>query len=236
MGSILVVGASGSIGRALTLALAQRYPDKKIFASYRRQLADFNSANIVPVQLDVTDESAIQALAPELGELDRVVNATGMLHDEGHSPEKSLRQIERDFFLKNIEINTLPTLYLAKHLSKNFKHARPAVFASISAKVASIGDNQLGGWTSYRCAKVALNMALKNISIEWKRTLPNVTVAALHPGTTESALSQPFQKNVPSEKLFSPQTTANYLMAIIEGLKPEDSGKFWSWDGSELPW
>jgi len=135
-----------------------------------------------------------------------------------------------------MEVNVLPTLYLAQHLLPKMQHGRPAVFSAISARVGSIEDNQLGGWYSYRASKAALNMCLKNIANEWRLKLKNVSVAALHPGTTDTELSKPFQKNVPSEKLFSPARTANYLYNILDSLTPEKSGRFWAWDGNEIEW
>jgi NAD(P)-dependent dehydrogenase (short-subunit alcohol dehydrogenase family) len=94
----------------------------------------------------------------------------------------------------------------------------------------------MGGWYSYRTSKAALNMVLKNLSIEWRRTMPRCSVAALHPGTTDTPLSAPFQRNVSAEKLFTPAQTAGYLLALIDQLTPKVSGRFWSWDGEILPW
>lgn len=135
-----------------------------------------------------------------------------------------------------MQINALPSLLLAKHLQANFKHKRPGIFATISAKVGSIEDNRLGGWYSYRASKAALNMCLKTLAIEWQRVLPNVAVAALHPGTTDTFLSKPFQKNVPPEQLFTPEQSANYMLKVLKQLKPSETGKFWAFDGELLPW
>jgi len=110
------------------------------------------------------------------------------------------------------------------------------VFATVSARVGSIEDNRLGGWFSYRASKAALNMCLKTLAIEWRRTLPNVAVAALHPGTTDTALSRPFQHNVPREQLFTPRQTANYLLNVLDGLEPAQSTQFLAFDGEWLPW
>ena len=95
---------------------------------------------------------------------------------------------------------------------------------------------RLGGWVSYRASKAALNMCLKTVAIEWGRTLPNVTVAALHPGTTDTALSKPFQRHVPAGQLFSPQQSAGYMLEVLDQLNARDSGKFWAFDGELLPW
>jgi NAD(P)-dependent dehydrogenase (short-subunit alcohol dehydrogenase family) len=110
------------------------------------------------------------------------------------------------------------------------------VFASISARVGSIGDNRLGGWYAYRGAKAAQNMFTRTLAIEWARTRRNVICVALHPGTTDTELSRPFQANVPPEKLFAPGRTVHQLLEVIDRLTPADSGSFLAWDGSPIPW
>ena len=108
--------------------------------------------------------------------------------------------------------------------------------AAVSARVGSIEDNRLGGWYSYRMSKAALNMALKTLSIEWKHSHAKGCVAALHPGTNDSPLSKPFQANVAAQNLFDPACTATCFVTLLTRLQPADSGKFWAWDGSQLPW
>jgi NAD(P)-dependent dehydrogenase (short-subunit alcohol dehydrogenase family) len=108
--------------------------------------------------------------------------------------------------------------------------------ATISAKVGSIGDNSSGGWYGYRASKAALNMFIKTTSIEYKRTCPQAIVVALHPGTTDTNLSLPFQRNVPPDKLFSVDRTVSQLLTVIDGLESSDSGEFFAWDGNKLPW
>jgi len=110
------------------------------------------------------------------------------------------------------------------------------VFANISARVGSIGDNRLGGWYAYRGAKAAQNMFTKTLAIEWARSRRNVICVALHPGTTDTDLSRPFQANVPAGKLFTPERTVRQLLEIIDRLTPADTGRFLAWDGGGIPW
>jgi NAD(P)-dependent dehydrogenase (short-subunit alcohol dehydrogenase family) len=116
------------------------------------------------------------------------------------------------------------------------KHDTRSILATISAKVGSIGDNQIGGWYGYRASKAALNMFIRTTAIEYKRTCPNVIMVALHPGTTDTRLSLPFQRNVPPEKLFSVDRTVSQLLTVMNNLTPIDSGEFFSWDGSRIVW
>jgi NAD(P)-dependent dehydrogenase (short-subunit alcohol dehydrogenase family) len=116
------------------------------------------------------------------------------------------------------------------------RHKERSIFATISAKVGSIGDNRLGGWYGYRASKTALNMFMRTVAIEYSRRCPKNIVVTLHPGTTDTRLSKPFQKNVPPEKLFSVDRTVTQLLTVMENLEEGDSGQFFSWDGSRLPW
>ena len=112
----------------------------------------------------------------------------------------------------------------------------PCHFASLSARVGSIGDNRLGGWYAYRGANAAQNQLLRTLALEWQRRLPLACVSLLHPGTTATALSAPFRGSVPAEQLFTPQRAAGHLLDVIKGLGPEQSGSFWAWDATAIPW
>lgn len=232
----LIMGGSGGIGQAFIEQYLKHDKSNLIHATYYQNKPGSFNRRVQWHQVNVTEEEQIESLCSQLDEIDVSINAIGMLHDSIHGPEKSTRQIDADYFLNSMKINALPTLLLAKHLAPCLKHKRPAHFATVSARVGSIEENHLGGWYSYRASKAALNMVLKTLSIEWKRELPNIVVSALHPGTTDTRLSRPFQKNVPAGSLFSPAQSVGYMMQVIEGLSPKQSGSFWSFDGETLPW
>lgn len=232
----VIVGASGGIGQALAERIADEDVNHQVTATYHQTVPPLQRPNITWHQVDVTEEADIQKLAAACNKTDWLINAAGLLHTPEQGPEKSIRQTTPAFFLQNMTINCLPTLLLAKHFQSLLRQSEASVFATVSARVGSISENELGGWYSYRSSKAALNMVLKNLSNEWRRSLPHCSVAALHPGTTDTPLSVPFQRNVPAEKLFTPAQTAGYLIAVIKQLSPQVSGKFWSWDGETLPW
>jgi NAD(P)-dependent dehydrogenase (short-subunit alcohol dehydrogenase family) len=234
---IVVAGGSGGIGSAFVEKLARRANVETIIATYYRgNPSVVEHPNVSWQQLDLTHEAAVRDWAAQVGEIDWLINTAGMLHTPAQGPEKTIRHIDPDFFMQNMNINALPSLLLAKHLHSKFRHGRPGVFATVSARVGSIEDNCLGGWFSYRASKAALNMCLKTLAIEWRRSLPNVAVAALHPGTTDTALSRPFQHNVPTGQLFTPGQSVSSMLDVLERLKPADSGQFLAFDGEALPW
>lgn len=234
--NIVIAGGSGGIGGAFVEALARRPEVDKIIATCNRHSSVLDHPKVAWHRLDLTDEAAIRGWAAEVDEIDWLINAAGILHTRSRGPEKSIRQVDPAFFLENMSINALPALLLAKHLHDKFRHGRPAVFATVSARVGSIEDNRLGGWISYRASKAALNMSIKTLAIEWQRTLPNVAVVALHPGTTDTALSKPFQRHVPNGQLFTPGYSVNCMLNVLESLKPAHSGQFLAFDGEQLPW
>lgn len=232
----LIVGASGGIGQAFVAHILDQDNNGIIHSTCHNHQPTGHTDGVQWHRVDVTKEEQVEELCTQLDEIDLCINAVGMLHNDAFAPEKSTRQIDPDYFLHSMSVNALPTLLLAKHIAPHFKHKRPAHFATVSARVGSIEENYLGGWYSYRASKAALNMALKTLSIEWRRSLPNVIVSALHPGTTDTALSRPFQRNVPDDQLFDPATSVEYMMNVLNGLSTKQSGSFWSFDGQRLPW
>ncbi|NET57533.1 MAG: SDR family NAD(P)-dependent oxidoreductase [Symploca sp. SIO2E6] len=244
----LIVGASQGIGLGFVKKLLSQRDNRRIYATYRRQesaaelmgLASAYPDRLSCLAMDITDERQIEAAIAEIqvqtDKLHYVVNCVGILHEGTLQPEKSLRQINSEQLTRYFQVNSIGSVLLAKHLLPLLRHRDRSIFASISAKIGSIGDNRLGGWYGYRASKAALNMLMRTVSIEYSRKSPRTIVVTLHPGTTDTRLSQPFQKNVPTEKLFSVERTVNQLFAVLEKLEEKDSGEFFAWDGSRLPW
>ncbi|MDH5903581.1 SDR family oxidoreductase [Vibrio splendidus] len=238
---ILVVGGSGGIGFAVVKHLLSElsrfdFLDVHVDATYHSQQPELENSRLNWHKVDATNEADIEQLSKQFEKLDWLINCVGMLHTPELGPEKNLSSIDPEFFLKNISVNTLPSLLLAKHFTSILRTSDNPKFAVVSAKVGSISDNRLGGWYSYRSSKAALNMFIKTMSIEWQRTIKKGTVLALHPGTTDTALSKPFQTNVPEGKLFESSYVAHQLVDIIRTATPDNSGHFYAYDGEQLSW
>jgi NAD(P)-dependent dehydrogenase (short-subunit alcohol dehydrogenase family) len=245
--NVLIVGASGGIGLEFVQQLLPDPQVAQIYATYRQAgsaatlmaLAE-EHPHLTCLPMDITEEAQIVAglgqIQGQVGHLHLVVNCVGLLHQGTLQPEKSLRQINSDHLLHYFQVNAIGAVLLAKHLLPLLNHSDRSLFATISAKIGSIGDNQLGGWYGYRASKAALNMLIRTAAIEYGRKSPRTILVLLHPGTTDTQLSRPFQKNVSPEKLFSVQRTVNQLLGVLSTLERDDSGQFFSWDGSPLPW
>jgi len=109
------------------------------------------------------------------------------------------------------------------------------VFAALSARVGSISDNHIGGWYGYRAAKAGLNQLLRTASIEHQRRWPHGVIIGLHPGTVDTGLSQPFQRNVAAEKLFTARDSTARMLSVIDHVTAQDSGHVFAYDGSPVP-
>lgn len=231
-----MIGGSGGIGSALALQLCERDEIDQVVVSWHERRPTITHPKLDWQVLDLLHEASIASLFERIGSVDYIVNTVGFLHGKGWAPEKALNKFDAELFMYSLSINALPTLLLAKYARPVLAASERPIFAVVSARVGSISENHSGGWHSYRCSKAALNMAIKNISIEWRRVLPRCVVAALHPGTTDTVLSKPFQANVAASQLFSPERTARHMLDTLDKLTPQDSGFFWSWDGGKLPW
>ena len=227
-GSALIVG-QGGIGSAITELLQQDCPQLTVLPLGRRS----------EPRLDLCCDEDLEQISGWLQQqppLRLVINTAGWLHDGGSGPEKRLQAIQRAGLEQAFSVNAFAPILLAKAVAPAFGHGQPCWFASLSARVGSIGDNQLGGWYGYRAAKAAQNQLLRTLALEWKRRLPMACVSLLHPGTTATELSAPFRSAVPAEKLFSPQRAAGHLLDVLAEQQPHDSGRFLAWDGSVIPW
>lgn len=236
----LIVGASGGIAAALIHQYAQRGDD--VIAISRSALTEQNfPSNVRCIELAQQDDTHVKALVSSLKEegvaLNNVVITTGFLHDtaKGIRPEKRLEDVDETALENYFAVNTIvPALWL-KHLV-TVMDTNDATITCLSARVGSISDNELGGWYGYRASKAALNMFVKTASVEYTRRLKNVVLVCYHPGTVDTSLSKPFQKNVAAKKLFTPDFTARQLITHVGMLNREQSCHFIDWDGQVVTW
>lgn len=236
--AMVVFGAAGGLGEALVKALKQSYPEQRLFAVSRSPVNNRVTGVSYYTVGDYNDETLAQWAADfsELPEqLNGVVSTVGMLHDDETFPEKQLSDLNEQNLLKLYRVNAVIPLLIAKHCQALLDKKQPSFFVQLSAKVGSIEDNRLGGWYSYRSSKAGLNMLLKTAAIEFKRTHKKLVVAAIHPGTTDTGLSEPFQKRIPKGKLYTKEESAERIVNVIKQLTIDDSGSLFHWDGERLP-
>lgn len=218
---VLIIGASGGIGAAL--AAQARAGGAEVTGLSRR--AD---------GLDVTDEASVaRHLGALTGAFDRVLVASGALVINGQGPEKSLRALDPGALAAQFAVNAIGPALVLKHATRLLPRDRRAVFAALSARVGSIGDNRAGGWYGYRAAKAALNQMLRSAAVELARSHPHLACVALHPGTVATEFTRDYLGRHPA---VAPSEAAANLWRLIEGLGPQDSGCFLDWAGKTVPW
>ena len=231
-----VFGSSGGIGAALCDALV-RGGCKTVYAGSRSG-AGPNDPAIRPFAFDLTDENSIAAAAAAMKDdpPDLVIVATGILTlSDGTGPERTYKRMDPAAMAEVLALNTIGPALIAKHIMPLMPRGRRSVFAALSARVGSISDNGLGGWHSYRASKAALNMLIKNFALEMARTHKDSVIAGLHPGTVDSALSQPFQSNLPGGQLMEPSAAAQNLLNVLAQLGPQHSGQVFDFAGKVVP-
>jgi NAD(P)-dependent dehydrogenase (short-subunit alcohol dehydrogenase family) len=223
----VVIGNSGSIGSAI---------EKELSDQGFKNIIGFNRSS--SPRLDLLNEETIaqsaQFIKDQNTPVSLVFDATGLLHDDNNMPEKTYKNIDQIFMRKNFEINVMGPALIMKYFLPLLDKEEKSIFASISAKVGSISDNRYGGWYSYRASKAALNQMIKTASIEMKMKNQNAICLAIHPGTVESKLSKPFQKN--DLTIQSPQESASNIFKILTSSTSKDTGSFYNWDGKIIEW
>ncbi|WP_287849918.1 SDR family NAD(P)-dependent oxidoreductase [Acidiphilium sp.] len=223
----VVFGAGGGIGGALVAALA----------GDRRFAAVIGLGRGSAPRFDLLDEAsiaeAVRAVAAR-GAIRLAIDATGFLHDEAQMPEKSLRELDACRLARSFALNAIGPALLMKHLLPALPREGRAVFATLSARVGSIGDNRLGGWYGYRASKAALNQFVRTAAVELARRSPAAICVALHPGTVATGLSAPFA--AAGLDVQAPEVAAARLLAVIDRLTPAESGGFFDHRGEAVPW
>lgn len=223
----VIVGAGGGIGSALTDLLTAERHFRAVVALGRKTFPS----------LDLMNEPTVQEaarLAASKGELRLVIDATGFLHDEQQMPEKSWQELDAGKLARSFALNAIGPALLMKHFLPHLPRTGKSVFASLSARVGSIGDNRLGGWYAYRASKAALNQMVRTAAIELARRSPDAICVALHPGTVATPLSAPFAKN--GLKIHTPSDAAKFLLNVLNRLNAESTGRFFDWRGEQIPW
>lgn len=232
----VVVGASGGLGGAFARHLADDPRCAGVVALSRSGAAP-KGVKITPGSIDLEDPVSIEqaiAAAFEAGPVHLVIVASGILHGEGVLPEKTWRHLDAASMAKVFAVNTTGPALVARAALERFPREGKAVFAALSARVGSISDNRLGGWHAYRASKAALNQIIRTCSVELARKRPQALIVGLHPGTVETALSEPFRSNVPEGKLFTPEHSAERLLAVVNALDARASGRCLDFAGEEV--
>ena len=238
----LIIGANSAIAKALALQVIKESDTKLIVVTrdicfYQHE--QFNNSKVISIK--DYQESSISTVVQEISKdkttsINQVFICHGLLHNNNINPEKRLQEFSAESFTEILTANTITPVLWLKNLVPILKGKQPCKVVVFSARVGSISDNKIGGWYSYRASKAAVNMLLKSAAVELSRTAKNIKLISFHPGTTDTPLSKPFQKNVPESKLFTSEFVAKQLLQIVSENEVDGEASFLDWQGKTIPW
>jgi NAD(P)-dependent dehydrogenase (short-subunit alcohol dehydrogenase family) len=250
--TIVIIGANSDIAKALALQVASKsniqlivisrdlsFYQQPLFTQALFKQTMFTPAQLISVnsyaELEITTAVA-QIKQAALHNISQVYICHGVLHSPQSQPEKRLEDFSTNSFLEIITANTVTPMLWLKHLTPLLTSKNDCKVVIFTARVGSISDNKLGGWYSYRASKAAMNMLIKSAAVELSRRAKNIKLISFHPGTTDTPLSKPFQKNVPKGKLFTSEFVAKQLANITDATEVDGCASFVDWEGKEIPW
>ena len=230
----IIIGAGSAIAQAVIQSL---HANAENIITVSRKLPDQSNPVIHGFTSDYSPTSIAKVIQQikdlNLGSIDRVYICNGVLQNDNIKVEKRIEDLDSESFMSVLHSNTLTPILWVQALLPILRQQNCTITV-FSARIGSISDNNLGGWYSYRMSKAALNMFIRNLSIEWGRKAPGSVVVAQHPGTTDTGLSEPFQSGVAKGKLYSREQTASRLIVVMKKLSEKEHGKLLHWDGSVI--
>lgn len=240
MKTIVLFGASSAIAKAYIEHLQINTPQYQVVCVSAK--ATEPDGSVVYLKTDYTKQSLAKVTAylkEQNANIKQVIMFNGTLHNKTHMPEKKLEDLNADYFNELFSANTLTPLLCLQSILPLLTHKTQCTITALSARVGSINDNKLGGWYTYRASKAALNMLFKTAAVELARRAKNTKMVLFHPGTTDTALSKPFQKNVPAGKLFTAEFVAKQLFTLTFNnphLELNGEPAYLDWQGDTIPW
>lgn len=238
----LILGANSAIGKALSLQIIKQVRHQLIVVSRDVKFyQDVEFQNEQVIKVPSYEEAEIERTIKEINQgnvnsITQVFICHGVLHNQHYQPEKKLEDFTPEAFSQIITANTVTPMLWLKHLIPLLANKSECKIAVFSARVGSISDNRLGGWYSYRASKAAMNMLVKSAAVELSRRAKNIKLILFHPGTTDTPLSAPFQKNVPEGKLFTSNFVASQLLNIVKEMPIDGEASFVDWQAQKIPW
>jgi NAD(P)-dependent dehydrogenase (short-subunit alcohol dehydrogenase family) len=216
MPKVLITGAN----RGLGLEFARQYSADgwDVVATAREVSSELEALSVRVEQLDMTDLETVSGFGERFDALDLLIANAGT-----YGPKDAVNAEDARGWLDTFTVNTVAPYLLAKSVQP-LMEASGGKLIAISTRMGSIEDNSSGGFLAYRSSKTALNMAWRNLSLDTK-----AIAAVLHPGWVKTRMGG---GGAPLE----PEQSIAGMRKVIERLGPQDSGEFFGYDGSRIPW
>lgn len=243
MPTILITGANRGLGLAMTrLYLADgwyviagaRAPDRATELRAMSSTANKAGGRLQIEALDVTDHAAIDALAARLAatHIDVLLNSAGIMGKGNFATEhKNFGRFgasDFDSWQEVYRVNVIGPMKMAEAFVGHVARSQQKKIVSLTSILGSIARNSIGGLYMYRASKAALNAVMKSMAIDLARDY-GIIATALHPGWVRTDMGGPRADIDISESVTG-------MRKVIAELTPEKAGRYWMYDGSELPW
>ena len=228
-GTVLITGANRGIG----LEFAKEYyaAGWNVIATARepgaaKELKELGEGVRI-VQLDVTSAESVAAMTKTLDKqpIDLLINNAGV--GVGTEGGKGLENLKMEDFERVFQVNTVGPVRVTQALLPNLRAGKGKKIVGISSGLGSVTWNNGGGYYGYRESKAALDMFMRTLAAELKPE--GFICIPIIPGWVKTDMGGPNAQ-------LSPEQSVSGMRKVIDGLKPEDSGKFWSHDGTNVPW
>lgn len=238
MKRILVTGSSRGLGLEFVKQLLEK--GNQIIACNRNplkypdllELKNKFEDKLVLIDLDVSSKDSIDnaftMISKEVDGLDILINNAGIRFG-GEKYCDELGKLYKEDFCNIFTVNTVAPVLIVEKFLPLIKNGRNTVIVNISSTSGSIGRrSRKGGGYSYGASKAALNMISKSLSIDLEED--SITVISMHPGWVKTSME--YTENAP----LTTYESIKGMNKVIEGLTIKDTGKFFDWEGNELPW
>jgi NAD(P)-dependent dehydrogenase (short-subunit alcohol dehydrogenase family) len=218
MPTVLITGANRGIG--LEFARQYKADGWDVVATVREHSPELNALGVRVERLDMRNLGSVAGFGERLDSLDLLIANAGT-----YGPKSPESGADGEEWLATFAVNTVAPYLLAKSVLPLVERVGGKLVA-VSTRMGSIEDNTSGGYIAYRSSKTALNSAWKSLAIDNR---DKVTCAVIHPGWVQTRMGG---RSAP----LSPEDSVSGMRKVIEDMTQADTGAFFSYDGSQIPW
>ena len=193
-------------------------------ASKLQQLAKGADGRLNIIAMDMTDLRSVKTAAAQLKDIviDLVINCAGITGISG----QKVGRVDYESWAHVLDVNTMGPLRVVESFTDQVARSERRLVVTITSGMGSLRDNTTGGSIAYRSSKAAVNMVMRSAAIDLAPQ--RITCVVINPGWVKTDMGGP-------SATLTPQESVSAMRRLIEKLGPDQSGKFFHYDGNEYP-